>query len=172
LTIVIDTSVLLHFLNEKTAAPIDAGTGKPVTRCAERVTRFVDAIAQTRERVLIPTPVLAEVLVRAADAAPQYVEIIKRQRAFKMVNFDGLAAIETAAIRARLGLGLNNEFREAPRAKIKFDIMIVALAKVNGAHAIYSDDRDIRRLGELVSIRVSGVGDLPLPDPTLFDETE
>ena len=49
-----------------------------------------------------------------------------------------------------------------PWAKVKYDRQIVAIAKVSGATAIYSDD-DVRTLGGRHGIPVLGLADLPLP---------
>ena len=48
-------------------------------------------------------------------------------------------------------------------AKIKYDRQIVAIARVNQASAIYSDDRDIRSIAAQADISVIGLADLQLP---------
>ena len=48
-------------------------------------------------------------------------------------------------------------------AKVKVDRQIVAIAKVHEVDELYSDDEDVRRIGESVGVRVKGVADLPLP---------
>ena len=48
-------------------------------------------------------------------------------------------------------------------AKAKFDRQIVAIAKVHRATAIYSDDGDVKSLGERAKIKVIGIADLELP---------
>ena len=48
-------------------------------------------------------------------------------------------------------------------AKIKYDRRIVAIAKVEGAHTIYSDDMGVHRLARRVGITVIRIADLPLP---------
>ena len=48
-------------------------------------------------------------------------------------------------------------------AKVKFDRQIIAIAKVNGATTIYSDDDDIEVLGKRAKIDVIGLAQLPLP---------
>src|SRR5260370_31460182 len=53
--------------------------------------------------------------------------------------------------------------RNAIWAKIKFDRQIVAISKVNGATAIYSDVEDIKKIGARARIKVLGWSDLPLP---------
>jgi len=48
-------------------------------------------------------------------------------------------------------------------AKVKYDRQIVAIARVTGATAIYSDDEDIERLGKELKISVVKLRDLPVP---------
>ena len=48
-------------------------------------------------------------------------------------------------------------------AKAKFDWQIVAIAKVVGATVIYSDDGDIKRIGQRFGIKTIKTDDLPLP---------
>jgi len=57
-------------------------------------------------------------------------------------------------------------------SKVKFDRQIVAIARVEGAERIYSNDDDIKRLGASDSIEVMMLDDLELPPaatPDLFD---
>ncbi|MDA2934247.1 hypothetical protein MYX82_07875, partial [Acidobacteria bacterium AH-259-D05] len=59
---------------------------------------------------------------------------------------------------------------------VKFDRQIVAIAKVENAHTIYSDDDHLKSYGEKVGIKVVSVSDLPLPPPATgslpFDESK
>jgi hypothetical protein len=52
---------------------------------------------------------------------------------------------------------------EAPWNQVKFDRQIVAIAKVAGVMAIYSDDRPLRSFAGQQGLRVVGLADLPLP---------
>lgn len=57
-------------------------------------------------------------------------------------------------------------------SKVKFDRQIVAIARVEGAERIYSNDDDIKRLGASDGIEVMMLDDLELPPaatPDLFD---
>jgi hypothetical protein len=57
-------------------------------------------------------------------------------------------------------------------SKVKFDRQIVAIARVEGAERIYSNDDDIKRLGASDGIEVITLDDLELPPattPDLFD---
>ena len=52
---------------------------------------------------------------------------------------------------------------QATWAKVKFDRQIVAIAKVNGASVLYSDDGDVRTFGERSGLTVISTSQLPLP---------
>ena len=57
-------------------------------------------------------------------------------------------------------------------SKVKFDRQIVAIARVEGAELIYSNDNDIKRLGASDGIEVIMLDALELPPattPDLFD---
>jgi hypothetical protein len=90
--------------------------------------------------------------------------MLSRSARFKIADFDQIAAIETAvSIRHSLAAGEKRAGSTASWAKVKFDRQIVAIAKVQGATAIYSDDSDIQRYGRAAGFDVLGTIDLPLP---------
>lgn len=62
--VVFDTSVLTLAFDQDARAPIDPATGLPLTRCKERIDYLLQTMSAAKQRVLIPTPVLAEYLVR------------------------------------------------------------------------------------------------------------
>jgi predicted nucleic acid-binding protein len=172
LTVVLDTSVLLYFLNDQTKPPLDPRTGQEVTRCQVRVRKLIDDLAYADERIIVPTPVVSEALGRAGAAGPQYLQMIDRQRLFRVEAFNILAAVEAAELlrAARPGPAPNeNAADPTTRAKLKFDTMIMAIARVHEASTVYSDDKDIRRLGAIADIAVVGIADIALPAPGLFD---
>ena len=61
--IALDTSVFLYLVNPATHVPLDPGTGRPVTRCAERVAHLVAGLSKAGTKLALPTPVLTESLV-------------------------------------------------------------------------------------------------------------
>lgn len=56
--------------------------------------------------------------------------------------------------------------------KVKFDRQIVAVARVHGAHTIYSDDQDLGRFAKNAGLKVVCTWDLPIPPSKapLFDD--
>ena len=155
-----DASVLVYVLDANARPPLDPQTGQPVSRCSDRVKALIEQLQRDDAKVIIPTPSLAEVLVKAQAAAPEWLRILNASRQFRISSFDQRAAVEFAATQAaRLG----SRAAGVPRQKAKFDDQIVAIAIVEGAEVIYSDDEHIRQLLAGSRIRVIGIGDLPLP---------
>jgi hypothetical protein len=162
LIVAFDASTLVYVFNEKAGAPPDPKTGQPVTRCADRIRFLLQTIEREKGKIVIPTPALAEVLVKAEKAAPDYLAEFDRNRHFKLVGFDKRAMIEFVAMeRERLGDAIGSA--GSPKPKAKFDQQIVAIAKVENANTIYSDDEDVRKLATRHDIEVVGIAQLPLP---------
>jgi predicted nucleic acid-binding protein len=136
-----------------------------------RVNHLFATLEKAKAKIIIPTPALSEVLIGAGDAAPKYLEIINRSARFKVVPFGERAAVEAAAAhREAIDVG-NKKEGDISWAKIKFDRQIMAIAKVEGADCIYSDDRDLVRLGQKDGIPVVTLDQLPDPPaPTGSDQ--
>ena len=174
--IVFDASVLLLLLNPEAPPPKDAATGQPVARCKDRIEYFVAQLTKQREKIIIPTPALSESLIKAGEAAPQYLDIMRNSRFFQISPFGTTAAVEAAELMrrriARLGT-LKGDALDS-RAKVKFDHQIVAIARVTRATTIYTDDDGLQKLATSLGITAQGVASLPLPteDPqTALDFT-
>lgn len=155
--VALDASVLVFFFDQDAKAPVDPETGRPIDRCAERVSFLISQLSASAAKIVIPTPALAEVLVLSGMAGPEWLNIISKNRHFSVVDFDTRAAIEHAA-----------QMSNAPRPlspgkqKAKFDFQIIAIARVAGAQKIYSFDTDIKKNAG-PGIEVVGGFDLPLP---------
>ena len=167
--IVFDASMLLLLLNSETPPPKDAATGQPVARCKDRIEYFVAQLTQQREKIIIPTPALSESLIKAGEAAPQYLDIMRNSRFFQISPFGTTAAVEAAELMrqriARLGT-LKGDALES-RAKVKFDLQIAAIARVSRATAIFTDDDGLQKLAASLGITAQGVASLPLPPEDL-----
>lgn len=96
--VIIDSTMLLLFLRPDTLGPADS-TGVPITAPKDRVEHLISELEAGAINIMIPTPVLSEVLVRAgAKASQQIVEELNRQSVFRIEPFDIRAAIEVAAM--------------------------------------------------------------------------
>ncbi len=162
--VVFDATVLLLFLDPDAKPPLDPATGAPVDRCKDRIEHLVATLEKQKDKIIIPTPVLSEVLVRAGDAGPAYFEILSKAACFRMASFEQRAAVEVAAMtREAIDAGDKKSGSESTWAKVKFDRQIVAIAKVEGAGTIYSDDGSLAGFARKVGLSVIPVHDLPLP---------
>ena len=68
--VVIDATILLLLLRPESGVPMDSA-GKPVDHAPARVDFLIRELEKLGSRILIPTPALSEVLVRAGATASQ-----------------------------------------------------------------------------------------------------
>jgi hypothetical protein len=172
----VDTTILSLLLHPTAKPPNDPKTNMPLERAQERVEQLVDDLDMANERIIIPAPALAEFLVTADAAAPQYLSEISNLSHVYIEPFDQLAAIELAAMELLAGKsgGKRHPLQDdAPWQKVKFDRQIVAISKFHGCKTIYSDDDHVRAIAGEVGIRVVSSWELPLPrsKTPLFDQT-
>ena len=153
-----DASILIYVIDDEANPPIDPATGMPVDQCQERVTHLLESLQQQSAKIVIPTPALAEVLVRGARGGPEFLRILSSSKHFRIAPFDQRAAVEFAACQAER-IAANARASAATRTKAKFDDQIVAIAAVEGATAIYSDDEDIAKLakGRFEVIKIAAI---------------
>jgi predicted nucleic acid-binding protein len=162
--VVLDASILLLLLDPDARPPVDPATAQPVARAKDRIDHLIAMLDGQREKIVIPTPVLSEVLVRAGDAGPAYLEELGRSARFRIAPFDIRAAVELADLtRNALDDGDKRGGSTAPWQKIKIDRQIIAIARTENVTTIFSDDDDVRRLAQPLGIQVVGTAELPLP---------
>lgn len=158
--VVFDTSVLIFLFEKDANAPLDASTAQPLVRCYDRVNHLIVALERDKVKILIPTPSLAEIMVKAGAAGPEWLSIIMASKHIRIVAFDQRAAIEYAAMQQERR---DSEGRDGvPREKAKFDDQIIAIARVEGAKRIYSDDQKLGRRAA-PGIETFGLAALALP---------
>lgn len=161
MAVVFDANILLLALDPSAKPPIDPATKRELEHAQQRVTYLIKVLSKARTTVIIPAPVFCEVLVGAGAAEEGYIAEL-RKFPFRVAPFDMRAAIECA--RAIGPNGLRSTSPANPRAKIKFDRQIVAIAKVEQVEAIYSDDQHIHTLAKRAGVKVLCTFDLEL-DP-------
>jgi hypothetical protein len=171
-----DASPLSLLLHPHAKPPLDPATGKSLTEAPGRIERLIEDLHSANERIVIPTPALAEFLVLAGGDAQQYLSELANQPIFRVQPFDVLAAIELAAMENQArGKGSKRipVASTTPWQKVKYDRQIVAISKVHQVHTIYSDDAHVKAIAEDLGIKVISCCELPLPskDPDLFDNT-
>ena len=155
--VVFDASILLFVF--------DGNTPSSVPRARERVEHLIDRLNDSGEKIIIPTPALSECLVHVGPAGPEYLTILGKQSCFRVASFDERAAVEAAVrtFQARARGQRKGGPTEASKTKIKFDRQIAAVATVEGATAIYSDDSDVRSYAREAGMQAYALADLPLP---------
>lgn len=165
--VVLDSSVLLLVLDPTARPPIDPATRQPLDKASQRIEYLIENLTADKEQIVIPTPVLSEVLVHAGDAMTPYLDALNGQAAFRIAPFDQKAAIEAALATSdaikRGGRRVDAANPDATKTKIMFDRQIVAIAKAEGAHAVYSDDADIHRFARRAGLDAYRTADLDPP---------
>ena len=147
---------------------VRAGSEQPIEDLEGRVNLLIETLQDERETILVPQPAFSEFLVYADKAGPKYIARIEKSPLFRWGDFDLKAAVELAAMRRkRLNAMSNRELKRQTdaetKAKISFDRQIVAIAKANRVHTIYSNDKGIKRFAEQHGIKTIPMWELPRP---------
>ena len=164
--VVFDTETLLYTLDPTLSPPLDPNTDQPVTHVKERIDALVDELQSKHEKIIIPTPVIAELVVLAgAIGGSEYLQRIDRLSCFQVEAFDQRSAIELALMTYEaIKSGDKKAGSKAVMAKVKFDRQIVAIAKVHAASSIYTCDENLTKFAQNNDLNVIAVWDLPLPE--------
>lgn len=158
--VVVDTATLLFILQPDARAPLGPD-GITLPKCRERVELLLKNLSEAGVRVVVPTPVLAEIMVSVGPGKAQLLGEINQTAAFSVVAFDQIAAIECACLNdPTLGKKLG---AKDTKAKVKFDRQILAIAKVAGAHTLYTDDKRLIATATANGLKTVRMQDLPLP---------
>jgi predicted nucleic acid-binding protein len=165
--VVFDTSMLLLVLDPNAKPPADPTTEAPVAQAAARIEYLIDRLSNDREKIIVPTPVLSELLVYAGEAMQAYLQYFHDRAVFRIAPFDEKAAIEAALAHRdalnRGGLRIDAASPDTTRTKIKFDRQIVAITRAEGARAVYSDDEDVIGYATQAGLAAFRTMDLDLP---------
>lgn len=166
----VDSTILSLILHPRARPPIDPSTRKPVERMVDRVEQLLEDLDAEGERLIIPTPVLAEFLVLAGRDGPKYLDEISSRKTFLVRPFDEMAAVELAAQEHEdRSKGDRKGGSSAVWQKVKIDRQIVITVKVNGAKRIYTDDTDMRKQAIKLGMEVISSWELPLPAAKQID---
>jgi hypothetical protein len=150
-----DTSFLVFLFNRKAGGSVD--------RAAERVDGLIQDLSDKKAKIIIPTPALTELLMGSKHTVQIYIERLKKFAAFQIRPYDERAAIELAAQYKATQKSNKNLAKQPAWNKLKFDRQIVAVAKVQGAAAVYSDDDQVRRFARECGMEGYGLSDIKVP---------
>jgi len=171
LILTLDNSSLTLLINPGANPPVDPATGTPLKYAKERVEGLVEGLT-AQDRLIIPTPVLAEVMVEAGEGAPEIIDKLQTLARIQILPFDTRAAVELAVMtREAIQAGSKKGSSSAPWNKVKFDRQIIAISRVASADAIYSDDEEFCKFAQSVGMATRSTWELPVPQRTagLFD---
>jgi predicted nucleic acid-binding protein len=166
--VVIDATMLMLLFRPDVPARATNSKGKPIDHIPERVAYLIKTLESSKSRIVIPTPVLSELLVHiTAEETQRILDEINSAAIFRVEPFEVRAAIELAVMtRSALATGGKKSGSSESWAKVKFDRQIVAVAKVVQATTIYTDDGNLAVTAKAVGIFPLGLAELPLPPET------
>lgn len=137
-----------------------------VENAKERIEFLISDLHGRGERILIPTPVLAEVLVKVGAARNDVVQTLSKSSKFLIAPFDLRAAVELSLMTdVALSSGDKKGGINESWHKVTLDRQIIAIAKVNGATTIYSDDSGICAVATREGLTAYSVGNIRMPEP-------
>lgn len=150
---VFDSTFLLLLTDDTAAAPSAPAGVRDTAR--DRLAFLLETLEDARFDIVVPAPVLTELLASARTDPAATLSVMNRLARIRVEPFGQRAAIECGEMLRRTGRG------SGPKAKVKYDHLIVAIAKVVGAEAVYSDDGDVSSLCGREGIRCAGVWRVP-----------
>lgn len=164
MTVVFDTNLAIMLVRPDAMAAKDTN-GVMVSHAKERVDGLLAQLAADKTKIVIPTPVLAEMLVRSdEDERAALIARFARSASFRVAAFDERAAMELADIEKKaIDGGDKRGGVQGPWTKIRFDRQIVAIARVAGADTIYTDDGNLAKHAFNRGIKAIGIGSLDIP---------
>lgn len=132
-----------------------------------RLEHLLDTVVAEGGKLIIPTPAFAEFLVGVDEAAAAWINTLDRKRSVFVAPFDKRAAFECSLLdKAALGKGDKKGGRKEAWQRIKIDRQIVAVARVNQASLIVTNDTGLRASATTAGISACRIDELPLPDST------
>lgn len=152
--VLLDTNFLSAYTYDSTSAnfkPEDA-----TDLLVDRLNFLVEQLSEKGAEIVIPAPVLAETLsARGADIA-KIIHILGSQAAFRIVDFGQRAAVE-------FGMLFKKQKKEEGQNKVpfKFDLSIIAIAKISSVSTIYSADKSLINRARLLDFKVCDFQGLP-----------
>jgi len=97
----------------------------------------------------VPAPALSEILVTEGVDVQDVLTTLRGSTFIRIGDFDERAAVELAMrLRTAIKSGDPRQGMQITKNAMKFDRQIVAIALVNGARVLYSDDDGLERFAK------------------------
>lgn len=156
-----DAGMLILLLQEGARAPVNPKTKEEIDRPVQRIEFLRDTLVKDNNKIVIPTPSLAEFLVRAGEALDEFIDQFDSDANIQVEPFSQRAAIEAAIMQQQAASG--EDAHQNTRQVVKVDRQIVAVAKICNAKTIYTTDADVMAHAAAVGLAAIHIADLPLP---------
>ncbi|MEH6809239.1 MAG: hypothetical protein V7651_10320 [Hyphomonas oceanitis] len=161
-----DANIWIARYDPSIRTPIDPSSGQPITHAQQRVKALIKQAGQDKHTILIPTPVLSEVLAYTDDRRFEMLAAIAKSAHFQVASFDMKAAVELAEMNLEAAVGDKRFGSEDPYQKTKIDRQIAAICKVNDCKTFYTTDRSLGNFARRFGVEVKHLSDIPLPEET------
>ena len=158
-----DNTMLSILLNPNGRIPLDPATGQPVVDAKRRAENLVSQLGKSRQKIIVPTPAVAELLTAIGPSAQEYFSIVARSRLFEVASFDARCAMELACLNREVFAVNDPKNLDEAYQKIKIDRQIIAIFKVAGVENIYTDDAGLARRARLCGMTPIFTAELELP---------
>lgn len=130
---------------------------------------LLEEVGRAKGVILLPTPVLAELLVSTEGATANWLAALQKKSSIRIAPFDLRAAMECAFIdrlaSASGGKRAGTKKNEAYQ-KIKVDRQIAAIAKSNHSDLVITNDGGLATICQFIGIPSKTIEALDVPNAT------
>lgn len=157
--VVFDSSFLVAAVEPEVVSAL--GRCGPEEDYRPRLKQLVLQLDRETARIIIPTPVLAEVFVKKPERMGSFLRTLQRSSRFSFGEFGTAAAAAAADLIRRHWPSPKARQVEWSRHRLKFDLQIIAIAQVANAACIYTNDKELADLAQAERISAIRFQDLP-----------
>jgi predicted nucleic acid-binding protein len=118
----------------------------------------------SKEKIVIPAPAYIEFLTLAGKARQKYHEHIEASSNFRVEPLSKRASVECAILLEAIFQA--KQKRDITKTKLKFDWMIVAIAKTLSPQCVYACDEDIVKGCMIAGLKSVNIDKMQIPQPT------
>ncbi|MGF6208255.1 type II toxin-antitoxin system VapC family toxin [Pseudomonas frederiksbergensis] len=155
--VILDTNALVLFFGKRLNQDDDL-----------RIKGLLAELRRKRESIGIPAQVWAEFIDQVSQREIDATQNIFKTTAFKFLNYDLRAALETAEVsKAGRSARKSDKGEKRPRQAVKVDWQIIATAKAHGARLLITNDIDMTAEAARSGLQCKAIKDLPIPDNLL-----